>query len=257
MEVESYEHGVPSWVDHSSAEPARAREFYAALFGWVAPEGPPEFGGYSVATKDGKTVAGIGPIMGPPMPAVWASYVNVDSADEVAVKVGAAGGSEVVAAMDVMDQGRMAVFAGPAGAVFGVWQPGTHHGAQLVNEVSAFGWSELITDDVEGAKSFYKAVFGWDADSYDMGGGMGYTEWKLNGRSIGGMMARPPGMPAQAPPFWGVYFMVPGTDAAVAKLQELGGSLMMGPRDIPQGRIAVVADPLGAVFNLMAMNASA
>ena len=253
MEVESYEHGVPSWVDHSSADPGKAGAFYSELFGWDVQAGPPEAGGYAMATKNGRQVAGIGPAQGPG-PTAWATYINVDSVDDIAARVEAAGGRVLMPPMDVMDAGRLGMFADPSGAVFGAWQPGAHKGAGLVNEESTFGWNELITDDVEGAKSFYKAVFGWEPATQEQGGGPGYTEFKVGGRSIAGMMGRPPGMPAGAPPFWGVYFIVPDTDAAAAKIKELGGALMMGPQDIPIGRIAVVADPLGAVFNIIAMS---
>jgi predicted enzyme related to lactoylglutathione lyase len=255
MEVESYEHGVPSWVDHMSDDPAKAREFYAALFGWDVEEGPPEAGGYAMAQKAGRDVAGIGPKMGPG-PTAWSTYVNVDSADDIVEKVSANGGTVLAPPMDVMEAGRLAVFADPAGAVFGVWQPGLHKGAGLVNEESTFGWSELITDDVEGSKAFYPAVFGWDPHTHDAGGGPAYTEWFVGGRTVGGMMAKPPTMPPGAPSFWGIYFVVPDTDAAMARVAELGGSVLMGPMDIPQGRIAVVSDPLGAVFNIIAMGAS-
>jgi predicted enzyme related to lactoylglutathione lyase len=71
MEVERYENGVPSWVDLGSPDLAKAKKFYAALFGWNTPEGPPEAGGYSVADIGGKTVAGLGPKMDPNMPTVW------------------------------------------------------------------------------------------------------------------------------------------------------------------------------------------
>lgn len=251
MEVESYQNGIPSWVDHSSADPASATAFYGELFGWDIETGPPEAGGYAMAMKNGRPVAGIGPTQGPG-PAAWASYVNVDSADDTTAKAQAAGGRVMLAPMDVMEAGRLAVFSDPGGAVIGAWQPGAHKGAGLVNEVSTFSWTELITGDIEGCKAFYRAVFGWEPDTHEQPGGPSYTEFKVGGRSICGMMGRPPGMPAEAPSFWGVYFNVADTDAAVAEIQRLGGSLFMGPTDIPQGRFAVVADPLGAVFNVIA-----
>ena len=80
-----------------------------------------------------------------------------------------------------------------------------------------------------------------------------YTEWQVNGRSVGGMMQKPPMMPAEVPPFWAVYFAVADTDAAVARVAELGGSVMMPPMDIEPGRFAAVADPFGAVFNVIAL----
>jgi predicted enzyme related to lactoylglutathione lyase len=156
--------------------------------------------------------------------------------------------------MDVMDAGRMAVIADPVGAVIGIWQPNQHTGAQLANEPNTFGWSELITTDLDKSKSFYKAVFGWDAeDQGPPGGPPAYTEWKLAGRSIGGMMLKNDEMPAEMPPNWGVYFVVTDTDATVDKAKKLGGALMYGPMDIEPGRFAVIGDNVGAVFNVLTM----
>lgn len=250
MEVESYEDGVPSWVDHSSPDPAKAGEFYSGLFGWTVDVGPPEYGGYAMARKAGKDVAGIGPLMGPG-PTVWSTYVNVDSADDAAAKVTENGGQVLVAPMDVMEAGRMAIFMDPAGAVFGVWQPGAHKGAGLVNEDGTLTWNELVTSDVEGSKTFYGAVFGWGSASHEGGPPGGYTEWKLGDRTIGGMMAKPPGMPAEVPSYWGVYFVVSDVDATVAKATELGGDIFLPAFDSPQGRLAGIVDPFGARFSVI------
>lgn len=252
MEYQRYDHGVPSWIDLGSPDLEAAKAFYGGLFGWDTPAGPPEAGGYSVCELGGKTVAGLGPKMNPDFPTVWMTYVNVDNAEATVTKVSAAGGTVFMPPMQVMDVGHMAIFADPAGAVLGLWQPGTHMGAQLANEPGAFCWNELITTDLEGSKAFYQAVFGWDAeDATTPEGAHVYTEWKLAGRSIGGMMAKTPEMPAEMPPSWSVYFAVADADAAVAKTQELGGSLLMGPTDIEPGRFAVVSDTQGAVFNVL------
>ncbi len=251
MEMEQYEHGVPSWVDVGSPDVDATVAFYSALFGWDVPEGPPETGGYRIATLRGKTVAGVGPQMNPGPP-VWSTYVNVANADEVIGRVKDNGGTVLMEPMDVMDVGRMAFFADPAGAVIGVWQPGSHPGAGLVNEPGTYCWSELMTTDVDGAAKFYGAVFGWGAEGAGPPGGpVMYTEWKVGGRSVGGMMAKPDTMPAEIPPYWGVYFAVADADATVAKIEELGGSVMMGPEDIEPGRFAVASDPTGAVFSIL------
>jgi len=254
MQIDTYEHGVPSWVDLSTDELPAARTFYAGLFGWDAPEGPPEMGGYTVATIGGRAVAGLGPKMNPNMPTVWMTYVNVDDADAVVAKVADAGGQVWMQPMDVMDVGRMAVIADPAGAVIGLWQPAAHKGAGLVNEPNTYGWSELVTTDVDAAKPFYAAVLGWGADTQEVDG-MAYTEWKVGDRSVGGMMLKPPDMPAEVPPHWGVYFVVSDTDQTVDRIKELGGTVLMGPMDIQPGRFAVAVDPTGAPFNVLALNA--
>jgi len=66
-------------------------------------------------------------------------------------------------------------------------------------------------------------------------------------------MQKPPMMPAEVPPHWAVYFAVSDTDNCVVRVAELGGQVMMPPTDIEPGRFAVVADPTGAAFNVIAM----
>ena len=251
MRMDSYEPGVPSWIDVGVPDPQVAADFYGALFGWSAPEGPEEAGGYRVAMVGDAAVAGIGSQQNPGPP-VWATYVNVASADDVAAAVTANGGQVLVPPMDVLDAGRMAVFMDPVGAVFSVWQPDQHPGAQLVNEPGTYSWSELVTTDVPASKAFYGAVFGWGSETHGDGPGA-YTEWQVGGRSVGGMMEKPPMMPAEVPPHWAVYFSVSDTEDAVARVQELGGSLVMPPMDVEPGRFAVVADPAGAVFNVITL----
>jgi hypothetical protein len=237
-----------------SPDLAKAKEFYTGIFGWTCPEGPAEAGGYSVCELRGKTVAGLGPQMNPAVPPNWCTYVNVDSADDTVGKVEANGGTVLMPPMDVMEAGRMAIFADPSGAVLGVWQPGQHLGAQLANEPGTYCWSELITTDVEGSKTFYRDVFGWDSESLD-GGAMPYTEWKLGGKSMGGMMPKMPEMPTEMPSLWGVYFAVADADATVTKAKEMGATLIREPMDIEPGRFAVLVDPVGAMFNVLALKA--
>lgn len=255
MEITSYEPGVPSWVDLGTPDPDRASAFYTALFGWEILEGPPEAGGYRICHLRGKPVAGLGPQMNPAAPPSWLTYVNVTNADAVADKVTAAGGHALMPPFDVMDVGRMGVFADPGGAVFALWQPGVHPGAAIVNEPGALCWNELVTNDVPGAIAFYRAVFDWDAETH--GTGFEYTEFKLSGRSIAGCMPKPPMMPAEAPAMWGVYFGVADVDAAVAQATGLGAQAAYPPMEIEIGRFAGLTDPTGAFFQVMSFKAGA
>jgi predicted enzyme related to lactoylglutathione lyase len=247
MERDSYEHGVPSWVDLGTPDPEAAAMFYGELLGWDIEQGPPEAGGYAFAMLRGKMVAGVGPQQNPGPP-VWSTYVNVDDVDAVAAAVEANGGKAVVPPMDVMTAGRMAFFADPQGAVFGVWQPGDHKGAQIVNEVGSYCWSELLTTDVDAAKQFYGAVLGWGEHT---SGDPGYTEWKVGDSSVAGMMPKPDTMPAEAPPMWMVYFTVDDCDRSAGRVRDLGGHVMAEPMDVGPGRIAVVSDPQGAAFGII------
>jgi uncharacterized protein len=251
MEVNKHDPGVPCWVDLGT-DLEKGRAFYSALFGWDCPEGSAETAYYVNAMLRGRSVAGLGPQQDG-MPSVWATYVSVESVDETAEKVIAAGGQVMMPPMDVMDFGRMAFFVDSVGAVFGVWQPGTHQGVEIVNEPGAYSWSELITTDVEASKAFYGAVFGWGADTKPAGP-MEYTEWKLGDRSVAGMMQKPPMMPAEVPVHWSVYFAVADLDAALAQVKDLGGTVIMGAIDSPAGRLAPVTDAHGAPFNLIQLS---
>jgi uncharacterized protein len=170
----------------------------------------------------------------------------VDDADEVARKAESAGGQVIVAPMDVMNAGRMAIFTDTTGAVIAAWQPAEHIGAQLVNEPGALIWSELSSSDVAKSKAFYSAVFGWG-----WAGGEDYAEAQVSGRTIGGLMPRRPDMPADVPDNWLVYFGSADVDADVKKATDLGASVIASPADIPDtGRFAVLMDPQGAAFAL-------
>ncbi len=248
MEKDRYDLGVPSWVDLGTPDLPGARTFYGALFGWETPEGPAEAGGYTVCMRNGKAVAGLGPQMNPGPPA-WMMYVNVDGADAAVGLVKANGGTVLADPFDVMTAGRMAVVADPQGAVLGIWEPREHAGAQLINEPDTYAWNELMTTDVNAAKTFYGAVFGWAAET-EGEGASAYVIWKLHDQMIGGMTTKPDTVPAEAPPSWSTFFLVADADDAVARVAELGGSLVTGPVDVDGERLAVVRDPAGAVFNV-------
>jgi predicted enzyme related to lactoylglutathione lyase len=251
----SYAPGTPCWVELSGTLDIEASAgFYREALGWEVPELPnsAELGGYRRAKKNGKDVAGVSPRMQDGQPTVWVTYVSVDDAAATMGKVGEAGGQVVAEPMDVMGFGTMAVFSDPTGAVCGVWQPGTFAGAELVNDAGAFGWNELGTRDIETAKEFYGAVFGWGHDDEPSPRVGTYTIWKVGDAMVGGMLdLNALGMPAEIPASWLVYFTVEDADAAVEKVQNVGGSVMNGPIDIPVGRFAVVADQFGATFAVM------
>ena len=251
-ERSSYAAGTPSWVDIGT-DVEGAKKFYGSLFGWTTQDaGPPEeTGGYGFFLKNGKVVAGYGPQM-TPGPPYWTTYISVDDADATAKKVEAAGGTVVMAPMDVMAAGRMAVFQDPQGAFISAWQPGEHKGAQLANEPGAFCWNELNTRDVAGSSAFYEKAFGWTAVT-QTDGPMPYTEFRLGDTTIAGMMDMPPMVPADVPPHWLVYFAVDDTDAAVKQTEKAGGAVRMPPMDIPVGRFAVLGDPQGATFAVIRM----
>jgi len=114
----------------------------------------------------------------------------------------------------------------------------------------AFSWSELTTGDPEAAAAFYGKLFGWRVETMDMGTGP-YHVVKVGDTSVAGIM-KTPAETGPMPPAWGCYVTVDNTDATVAQATALGGKIVAPAMDIPGvGRMAVIADPQGAVISVM------
>jgi len=244
----SYSPGEPTWIDLGSPDPDASVAFYSALFGWTATEGTPEFGGYRNFLRDGKTVAGLMPLMSPEQPPVWSSYISVADCDKTDALVQEAGGMVYAPPMDVGPLGRMAVYADPSGAAFGTWQPRQHTGAQLVSEEGTFAWTELSTRDQAAVHPFYAKVFGWHAKVEG-----GYTEFQLGGTSVAGCMDMPEMVPSEVPSYWMPYFAASDPAAQATKAAQLGGTVVVPLMDFPGGQFAVVQDPHGSTFGLLHM----
>jgi len=113
----------------------------------------------------------------------------------------------------------------------------------------AFSWNELMTNDLDGAKSFYTKMFNWKLEDVDKE--MPYTVVRNNGQEMAGMMTMPPEAGAM-PPMWGAYVTVDDVEASAKQAQELGGKVLIEPRDIPDvGRFCVISDPQGATLSLI------
>jgi uncharacterized protein len=249
--------GTPCWVDLGVDDVTRASAFYSRLFGWDIQAGPPEAGGYTMCLQDGHPVAGIAPKQGPPdTPTVWTIYIASDDADETAGKITAAGGKILAPPVDVMDVGRAALAADPAGAAFGIWQAGNHTGFGLASEPGSVCWNETFSRDMEGSQAFYSAVFGYEYGDMSTPE-FRYATLKIDGQEVGGIGELGASVPPEVPAHWSTYFAVGATDAAVAAVTGAGGSVTREPWDTPYGRMAVVADDQGAAFSLMGTPAAA
>ena len=243
----SYTPGTFSWTDLSTSDPDAAKGFYGSLFGWEFEDLPANGSVYSMALKDGARVAALYGLQQQGQPPAWAAYVTVESADAAAAKAAELGATLISEPFDVMDAGRMAVVQDPTGAVFCVWQPGQSIGAEQVNAPGALTITQLDTKDTDGAQRFYSELFGW---RFERVPDVDQAYWGIyNGdRLNGGMLPMPPDDPA--PAHWLVYFGTEDVDAAVGRIRELGGSVLVEPMPVPGGRILVAQDPQQAVFAL-------
>jgi predicted enzyme related to lactoylglutathione lyase len=116
----------------------------------------------------------------------------------------------------------------------------------------SFCWMELATTDQNAAKAFYTALFGWSANDMPMGPDAFYTMFRLDGRDVGaGYTMRPEERQHGAPPHWNLYIAVQNTDDSAARAAELGGKVLAPPFDVfDAGRMAVIQDPTGAIFQI-------
>ena len=249
-DIDSLPPGSFCWPELATSDQKAGTAFYTKLFGWSQKDndmGPA--GVYSIFQMRGRDVAAAASQRPEEkqhgVPPHWNTYISVANADAAVKRAQELGARVMAPAFDVMDAGRMAVLADPTGAVFQVWQANKHVGTRIQGENGALCWSELYTHDMKAAESFYKQFFGWTTKT---GGTPPYTEFHLNGRGIGGMMAIQPEW-GKMPPNWVPYFMVADCDASAAKATSLGGNVGVKPSDIPNvGRFAMVADPQGAMF---------
>jgi uncharacterized protein len=245
--------GAPCWIDLFTTDTDKSRAFYGELFGWTSEEAGPEYGGYINFSKDGIQVAGCMRNDGSSgMPDAWSTYLASDDI-EATVKEAEANGAQVfVPTMAVGELGSMAVMADVGGAAIGVWQPGLHKGFGVFDEPGTAGWFELHTRDYDATVAFYRDVFKWNAKPMSDTPEFRYTVLAEGEEQLAGIMDASAFLPEGVPAYWGIYFMVENTDAALAKVAELGGATVQPAEDTPYGRLATATDPTGAMFKLMA-----
>ena len=248
--------GTFSWVECATSDLDGGTAFYEGLFGWGHADSPiDDTSVYRLFKLRDRNVAAAYAMREEErshgIPPHWNNYITVKSADDAAARVRELGGNPLMDPFDVFDSGRMVAFSDPTGAIVSVWEPREHIGARLVNDPGSFTWNELSTTDVDRAKNFYGDLFGWTFE--DVGSDeMPYTTIRNGGRMNGGM--RPLGDQEKqmgVPPNWIPYFTTADIDNSAGQSGDLGGRVMIGPMSVLQAsRIAVAADPQGAVFGL-------
>jgi uncharacterized protein len=252
--VSKFSIGEPCWFELGTTDQAAAKQFYTQLLGWTfndSPMGPNEF--YTMFQLNGKDTGAAytlpAKLTDQGVPPHWNVYFSVPDVDRSAAQAVELGGTIVQPPFDVMDFGRMAIAMDPGGAVFSMWQAKKHSGAGVMGEDNTVCWSELATRDAAKVRDFYTGLFGWQTKgSANMAT---YIEFSAGGQPRGGLLPMDDnwkGIPSQ----WGIYFMVPDCDAAMAKAKELGAKVCYGPHDGPGvGRFAGLFDPQGAPFSII------
>jgi predicted enzyme related to lactoylglutathione lyase len=250
----SYPPGTPVWVNlQTAAGPLEASRFYCALFGWtvMARHRPmDDRTGWWIFRLEGKGVGDVGP---GPKP-TWTMNISVEDADVTARAVVDQGGEVVMWPTPYFDAGRMAICTDPVGARFAIWESAAYLSPDVMHEPGSYTWCELTCEDVDVAKQFYAAVFGWESTFPPFLEGSGYSVFSLPGveRPLAGMVQVDELDPEYIQPHWMIYFAVGDADAVAARAVDLGGSIVVEPFDLFNvGRIAILVDPEGASFSIL------
>jgi predicted enzyme related to lactoylglutathione lyase len=248
------QYGQFCWYELITPDPAAALKFYGAVVGWTSKPMPPD---YTILEAQGAGVGGVmaltNEMRAGGVPPCWVGYVLVEDLDASLKKLQALGGGLRRTPADIPNVGRFAVVTDPQGAVFCLFQ-GAQTGTPPEFDPEApgrCGWRELMSTDWAKGFAFYSELFGWSKDhAVDMGEMGTYQTFAIHGRQSGGMMNKPPQVPS---PFWGYYFNVDSADAAAARITGAGGTVQMGPTEVPGGQWIVQAvDPQGANFAVVA-----
>ncbi|MFI1727271.1 VOC family protein [Streptomyces sp. NPDC020489] len=243
--------GTPCWADAMFSDVEGAKSFYGEVLGWTFGEASSEYGNYIQAYAHGKAVAAVVP----PMPgqeghSQWCVYFASPDAAATAGRIRENGGEVLMEPMGVGDFGTMCLGRDPSGAVFGVWQAGTHEGFEAIGEPGAYAWAEVFTREPEKTDAFLTAVFPYRVKQMQ-DEAIDFRIFDVGENTVLGRMRMTDEFPPEIPSYVNVYFAVADCDAAVARATGLGGVLRFGPMDSPFGRFAALSDPQGASFSVI------
>jgi uncharacterized protein len=246
--------GKVIWADLVTPDLAGAKRFYGGLFGWTFNDIHTGDTDYSIAVLNGEPVGGLlqrSVQAGQQRQPAWLTFISVRdvaAAERIAV---AHGGKVLSKPRSYPQRGRQAVFSDPQGAVFAVLQSSSGDPPDELADPGEWIWSSLVTRDPGTGAAFYQAVFGYEV--FDLPEDDGLQHVLLSTSDYARASANTlPVDTSKRHPHWVNFVRVVSTTDAVAKVQSLGGRVLVEPHpDRHGGLVAVVADPAGAPFGLL------
>lgn len=244
-----------TWYELMTTDPEAAASFYRDVVGWKAEPAPDAPIPYWLLQGPKGLAAGLMGLSAEDFAVGkrpgWLGSIETADVDETVRRVGELGGTVHVPPMDIPGVCRFAVVADPQGAAFGLMRWTSAPERVPLMEIGHAGWHELIAADWETVFPFYEALFGWrKLTAVEMGPMGTYQLFGLEeGQGFGGMFTKPSQIPV---PFWLYYMSVPSIDAAKAKVEAAGGTVLNGPMEVPGGMwIIQFLDPQGAMSALV------
>jgi predicted enzyme related to lactoylglutathione lyase len=241
------------WHDLITDDPAAARDFYSGLLGWSFERANrPSGGSYTlILSEQGRYVGGLLNLDDPDDGedfSRWLGYLAVPDVDEAARTLADAGGDVVAHPRDVGIVARAAAVQDPDGALIGLVTSRIGYPIdRIALDRGDVAWNELVTADAATAAPMYASLVAGSVREERRGENL-YHYLRNEGRDRAGVMTRPD---ERITPFWLTYFAVPDVSAAVSRVAELGGTVLLAPDpSIRRGTVALVTDPTGAVLGL-------
>lgn len=245
--------GKMIWADLVTPDLAGAKRFYGELLGWTFRDVRLGRSTYSVALLDGRPVAGV--FEGASRPAgarqpAWLTFIAVadtDAAKRTAVEHGA---KVLFEPATFPVRGRQAVFSDPDGAVFAVLASSNGDPADYLAAPGEWIWSSLLSRNPGSAAAFYQTLLGYDIFDLETEDGADHLILSTDDLARASVTSVP--SESHSHPHWLNFIRVTDTVAAAGKVTALGGRVLVAPHlDRHGGKVAVVADPVGAPFGLM------
>jgi hypothetical protein len=230
------------WHELLTPDVETAQRFYRDLLGWELELWKPEEGDYPMIRAQGAAHGGFQRTHPDSrIPPHWLPHVAVDDVDAVVSRVREVGGTVRAEPFDVRDVGRLAIVQDREGAEFAI----VAQANERPKPEGVFLWDELLVDDVDGARQFYGRVLGWrDEDA-----GEGYAVLYADEHPVAGVTRRPAEL---SRPTWLTYVGVAEADSSVARVRELGGTVLTGVTESEGvGRWATFSGPAGAPAGLL------
>jgi hypothetical protein len=255
-EPASQEHhaGKIIWMQLVTPDLGAAKTFYAGLFGWTFRDMSSGETAYAEALLDGRPVAGLfqKPIKaGDHRQPAWLTFISTSDVDAATKTALQHGGKLLFGPHDIPNLGRDAVLADPQGAVFAVLASSSGDPPDVLGDPGEWIWRSLITTDPDTDAAFYQTLF--DYDVFDLPPDDGAQHYLLASGNYA--RASADSLPADGVhrhPHWLSFVRVNDAAATAEKVVALGGRVLVQPRiDRHGGKVAVVADPLGAPFGLL------
>ena len=243
------------WYELMTTDVDAARTFYTDVVGWSARDVSAPGLPYTLFLAGENAVGGLLHLADEAtrsgaLPR-WLGYVQVDDVDAAAGQVMALGGNVYIPPTNISGISRFAIVADAQKAVFALisWTTPWTEPASALRANGRVNWHELFADDCDRALAFYSDLFGWRKTIAESGELGTYQLFASGGQTIGGVLTKPPALPA---PFWLHYFNVGDIDAAASRVAAGGGEIINGPRQAPDGSwIVHCIDPQDAIFALI------